>query len=146
MSRKIKLLPPMACERCGECCGLVPVTETEYQRVARYAKDHALAPVEQGVTCPWLQDGQCAVYPVRPLPCRLFGHAMGMPCSKGHNANIPDRDVHRMMRANGKPTKLLHTVFPTFAEGLMMDAFMKQVSDAVHLYRRDLSFVSTTGR
>lgn len=141
--KKIKTLPAMACEKCGECCGLVPVTETEWQRVARYAKNHGVTPVDQGVTCPWFQGGACAVYPVRPLPCRLFGHAIGMPCPHGHNVNLSDRDVHRMMRANGKPTRLLHDIIPDFAQRLMFDSFMARIKEAAGLFLRDLSFILT---
>jgi Fe-S-cluster containining protein len=119
--RKLKLLPPMRCDDgCGECCGLVPATETEFQRIGRYATEHGIQPVDQAETCPWFQGGKCSVYPVRPLACRLFGHVPGMPCPKGYNTNIPERDAHRMVRANGMSSRILHEALP---DGYLREAF-----------------------
>lgn len=109
--RKLKVLPPMNCDPgCGECCGPVPVTETEFQRVRRFIAERDIKPVDQGITCPLYLEGGCSVYEVRPLPCRLFGHVEKMACSRGHNVNVDERQVHRMISANGVPSRLLHEV------------------------------------
>jgi len=111
--RKIKTLPAMKCEEgCGRCCGIVPATETEYQRVIRYAKEHDVNPQDQGITCPWYQENKCSVYAVRPIICRLFGHVEAMPCPQGHNVSIPEREAVRMIRSNGKCGRVLHEVLP----------------------------------
>jgi len=103
--RKLKVLPPMRCDDgCGDCCGVVPVTETEYRAVERYAKAHGITPLDQNDTCPFFQNGTCAVYDVRPTLCRLFGHTPGMTCPHGYNVNVPDRDVDRIMRSSGLST------------------------------------------
>ena len=115
--KKLKVLPPMQCDSgCGECCGPVPVTETEFQRIRRYIADHNVVPVEQGVTCPLFLGGSCAVYEVRPLPCRIFGHFDKMTCPHGYNANVDEREILRMVRANGKPTRWLHELFEGWSE------------------------------
>ena len=31
-------------------------------------------------TCPWLIDGKCSVYPLRPDTCRKYGLVPEMPC------------------------------------------------------------------
>src|SRR5271157_5835205 len=116
--RKLKVLPSMQCdEGCGECCGVIPATETEYRRVERYAKEHNI-PIEHkdNFACPFYQGGKCAVYPVRPLACQLFGHSEDklMQCVKGYNVNIPEREVHRMMAGNGMSTRTLHDLLPGF--------------------------------
>lgn len=122
--KKIKNLPPMKCDAgCGACCGVVPATVTEFSRISRFATYRGLSPVLQGETCPWYQMGalasirgrrllnphpSCVVYEVRPLMCRVFGHSENMPCERGYNTNIPDREIWRMVRANGACHKLLH--------------------------------------
>jgi hypothetical protein len=118
--RKLKVLPSMRCDDgCGECCGLVPATETEFQRVKRYIKEQGITPVEYNDgRCPLYQDGKCTVYPVRPLICQLFGHSEHpmMQCIHGYNVNIPEREVQRMVAANGMATHTLHDLLPGFTE------------------------------
>lgn len=94
-------LPVMRCDTgCGECCGLAPSTEQEYQRVVKYARDNLVFPMEQGVTCPFYQGGKCKVHPVRPLICRVFGHTEKMKCSRGYNVDLPNRQIQRMVERN----------------------------------------------
>lgn len=105
----------MKCDKgCGECCGIAPSTKTELNRAIKYARERELAPVNNGVTCPWYQGDTCAIYPVRPLSCRLFGHTGKLVCPKGYNVNIPDRQVHRMMRANGEANHIQHEALEAF--------------------------------
>jgi hypothetical protein len=107
--KKLKVLPAMRCDAgCGECCGVIPVTETEYRRVERFAREHGIVPVDHGasgdkLTCPFYQGGTCAVYEVRPVICRVFGHAADLPCARGYNTDVPQRQVDRMLAANGRP-------------------------------------------
>jgi Fe-S-cluster containining protein len=114
--KKLRVIPSMRCdEHCGECCGIVPVTETEFRRVERFVAENKIVPVEHADgTCPLYQNGQCTVYPVRPLVCKLFGHAPDplMTCPRGYNVNMPERDVVRMLRANGPKAHVLHELLP----------------------------------
>lgn len=107
--KKLKVLPPMSCvDDCGECCGPVLVTESEFQQVRRFVEKKGIVPVRQAHVCPLLIDGKCAVYEVRPLPCRIYGHFDDMTCPHGRNVNVDKREILRMVRANGKPTRMLH--------------------------------------
>lgn len=55
------------CEGCGgACCGIVPFSRWEWEQIED--KRQAISP-----TCPYLEDGQCAIYDKRPIICRLFG-------------------------------------------------------------------------
>jgi Fe-S-cluster containining protein len=121
--RKLKVLPPMRCDDgCGDCCGIVPVTETEYRRIERYVKEHGIEPKEHdgaAHTCPVYIDGKCAVYPVRPMICQVFGHAEDLPCSRGYNVNVPQREIDRMLRSSGYvdgAAHLLHELVPGLTE------------------------------
>lgn len=85
-------MPKMQCDHgCGDCCGVAPCSEAEYQRVMNFASEHDIVPLRQGSTCPFYWDGTCAVYEVRPGICRLFGHSPDLVCSRGYNTNIDPR-------------------------------------------------------
>ncbi len=97
--RGLRVLPPLSSMRCdaacGECCGVVPVTEADFHRVERYVLAHSVPILDQGLTCPFFQGGTCAVYTSRPMVCRLFGHVERMTCPRGYNTNI-DEDAANM--------------------------------------------------
>jgi Fe-S-cluster containining protein len=118
--KKLKVIPSMHCDAgCGECCGIVPATETEFRAVERFIADRDIEPAAHtDGTCPFYQNEGCAIYPVRPLLCRLYGHSVDpmMTCPRGYNVNIEERDVARMMRANGKHTHVLHELAPNWQD------------------------------
>jgi uncharacterized protein len=132
--RRLKVLPEMECEvGCGECCGIVPVTEQEYRKVLHVAKAKGIVPKLQGATCPYYQEGTCSVYDARPFACRLFGHVEEMTCFRGHNVNIPEEDAERMVAGRDQPKRLLHEVLieqglASSLEELMAEA-VKDIKD-----------------
>lgn len=81
-----------------------------------YARERGIRPIDQGLTCPWFQGGRCAVHPVRPMLCRLFGHVPQpqMQCSRGHNRNVSREDARALMMAayegNTERNVMLHAV------------------------------------
>jgi len=110
----------MRCDTgCGQCCGVVPATETEFRRIERFIAEHGISPAAHtDGTCPFYQGGSCVVHPVRPLVCNLYGHSADplMTCPRGYNVNIPERDAVRMIRANGKTLHVLHELAPNWEE------------------------------
>jgi len=93
---KLPTLPVMNCDdNCGECCGIAPCTDAEFNAIQKYAQQNNIQPVDQGLTCPWYQKGKCQVHPVRPAVCQLFGHTDRMRCSRGHNVNITGVPLRR---------------------------------------------------
>ena len=84
-----------ACKRgCDACCkgAMVPFTEPEFTAISWYASEilsgQARVQVKQrlfdnqnSLECPFLIDGACSIYPVRPLICRQF-LVKGSPCSQ----------------------------------------------------------------
>ena len=86
-------LPPMlSCDGCVDqpvvaaCCTIVHATRLEAKAIRRYASDNGIVwtPSEAngGIACGFLQDGQCAIYEVRPWMCRAFGVIKQAPCSR----------------------------------------------------------------
>ena len=115
MALKLKLIPPMKCDKgCGDCCGYAPATEQEYRKVLYVAKAKKLSIKHQGQTCPFYQDGTCAVYDARPFACRFFGHVPEMVCSRGYNTNVTPKVQLKLLRDGGKPTRILHEALIEF--------------------------------
>lgn len=112
--KRLPVLPPMRCdEGCGDCCGPVPVTEAELRQVRGFMKEHGVEPRDNGaLTCPFLQQGRCAIYGARPLICRIFGHSRALQCSRGYNTNVNERVLADALRANGPAKVLLHSLLP----------------------------------
>jgi Fe-S-cluster containining protein len=93
------IVPHMACDKgCTDCCGVVAVSQGEYEALLAHAFKKNIKPVRQGTTCPWFQDGGCSVYEARPFVCRFFGHTDLMTCPHGYNENV-DPHTERLMEA-----------------------------------------------
>lgn len=96
---QMDLTPCNGCDSCGlRCEAGVQMSRTEYDAVRGYAEapgnrneiERVVAQdktvnLGDGVTvqmCRYrdMERGRCAVYPARPLICRLLGHVEWMPC------------------------------------------------------------------
>lgn len=106
----------MRCDRgCDRCCGFVTCTVTEFDRIMAFARANDVQPLRQGATCPFFQDGRCAVHSARPFTCRLFGHIddPALTCPHGYNVNIPT-PAHRELETryeqlrNAEGTRHVH--------------------------------------
>jgi Fe-S-cluster containining protein len=128
--RKLKVLPSVRCDDgCGACCGVIPVTETEYNRIAAHMKARGIVPLAGPEdVCPLYQGGRCSVYEVRPLICRIFAHSEQLACARGYAANVPEREILRMTGANGMPTRLLQEMRPEH-DPAFVDAWLDVVRD-----------------
>lgn len=84
------------CQNCGDCCGMIPVSHDELQRIRDYIENYpdirAKAQQQAHVrdSCPFRDDEarHCLIYPVRPMLCRLMGVTEGMQCKWGNSADI----------------------------------------------------------
>jgi hypothetical protein len=75
---------------CADSCGPIDMHPRERQRIREHGvtiphHDDALDQLDAtgDYACPALQDGQCSVYSVRPMICRLWGAVEAMPCPHG---------------------------------------------------------------
>ncbi|WP_422445997.1 YkgJ family cysteine cluster protein [Thermoanaerobacterium sp. DL9XJH110] len=90
-------IPEHKCHNCGECCGPVMATEKEIEKIRKYVRDmpkeykEKLKNQEKAIlTCPYrdIENKRCAIYPVRPTICRMFGVVKGMQCIYGNTAEL----------------------------------------------------------
>lgn len=128
VAEQAKDLPPLACRKgCGTCCRIqVVATAPEVLMVARYVRSMAdgfrrvgidlparlaAAPAATpgtsgtmalGRDCPFLVEGICVIYPVRPLACRghvSFNEAACVAALEGEAEEVPVSESHRTVRA-----------------------------------------------
>ena len=76
------LLPRLECQgKCQAACGPILMSRLEWVRIVEQV---GFAPKAVTLTCPMLgRDGQCTVYSIRPMICRLWGLVEGLPCEWG---------------------------------------------------------------
>lgn len=113
----VRNIPPHTrCTNCGECCGPVPITYNDYARISNYLQGngHAREVVRRKhkpLECVFRDDElkKCAIYPVRPMVCRLFGVEMKLQCPNGNSAQIDgmpfiaqDCDIYCKMISTGR--------------------------------------------
>lgn len=110
--RRLPVLPSMPCDDgCGECCGPVPATPAELNAIRAYAKEHAIVPKLQGLTCPFYDGNRCGIYPVRPTLCQAFGHTAELRCHRGYgDKTLRDSRLRVILKEQGKGHKLLHSL------------------------------------
>lgn len=76
-------LPTVACKgKCQESCGPIYMSRVEWERIKVRL---GWVPKGKSLTCPMLHraSGQCRVYDIRPMLCRLWGIVDTMPCKWG---------------------------------------------------------------
>ncbi len=119
----------LECQRCTACCrwpGQVRLSETEITRIAafkglgefdfiqgftRLTQDRrGLALLDQADgACVFLEQGDCAIQPVKPQQCRDFPNLWNFPGSKTACRAIPrlvSADEYRVLieKATGRPS------------------------------------------
>ena len=83
------------CINCGECCGPFPISISDYQRIKDYIKQHpevreVIDSEHKPLECVFRDNTlkRCAVYPVRPMVCRLYGVIDALKCPQGNSASV----------------------------------------------------------
>lgn len=95
-------LPPLQCrQKCQECCGPIRPAWLEWARLQAERPD--LPRPGASLICPLLDQatGQCTVYAIRPLICRLWGMVRTMECPHGCAPErwLREHEVKRLLRA-----------------------------------------------
>lgn len=77
-----KIKSKFNCSNCGLCCGVVPITENEFDKIKRFVKKMSLQQIYRLknqertlLECIFFdkEKRNCSIYPVRPDICRMFG-------------------------------------------------------------------------
>jgi hypothetical protein len=102
MKSTIKLrerIPEMECiPGCAQCCGHVPWSPEEVDLLG----DDKDKLSRLTLRCSFYDNG-CTVYENRPITCRLFGVAEGMPCPRGVPVTyMPEEEVRKIMKEYSK--------------------------------------------
>ncbi len=113
------------CDACGSrCTAGVPMSRPEFLAIREYLRSPAgeearrVERQEKRVPFPGTEEafytacrfrdverGRCAVYPVRPLVCRLFGHVEWLPCPIGRIGRTLPGGVELIRRYADIPLK-----------------------------------------
>jgi hypothetical protein len=116
--------PCDGCDACGmRCTTGVPMLRREFEAIEaflagpegedarRVAEEDKQAPIEGAegffyTACRFrdVTRGRCAIYPVRPVVCRLFGHVEWLPCPIQKVGAVPG-GVEAMRRYGDAPQK-----------------------------------------
>lgn len=122
---QIDLAPCNGCDRCGlRCTAGVQITYAEYlairqfiktlpypQEIARVVQQDKTLRLDGTVSvsmCRFrdMERGRCAIYPARPLVCRLLGHVEWLPCPIGKIDRIArTEDALALMREYAKQAR-----------------------------------------
>lgn len=108
-------VPKMECQgKCQDCCGPIAMSPHEFNLLCEYSgsvpqtipiADRKAVMLVTGacLTCPFLNqhNGQCEVYEVRPMICRLWGVDETMPCPFGCKPERPfsKKEAYKLLDA-----------------------------------------------
>jgi len=96
-------VPAFECRKgCTDCCGIIGWSEAEDINIRAYLSAHGI-PYRRGTSihCPYSSNGNCEIYPVRPIVCRLFGvveGALDCPHVKVEK-KLPPEEARRLRKA-----------------------------------------------
>jgi hypothetical protein len=112
-------LPTVACRGlCGVCCGPIPLTMVEADRLRRSHPTRLAPAVVNENRCVYLTPtSRCSVYDVRPLICRCFGLLKRMSCPWGCVPSSWLTD-HAFGRLSQQLEQIAGTLMVTTVDGL----------------------------
>ena len=90
---------------CQESCGPIRMSRAEWLRIKKRAGSGATT-LRPGGVCPLLTDaGNCSVYSIRPMVCRLWGVVESMPCPWGcmpEDGLLADEEGYKLLHEAGE--------------------------------------------
>jgi Fe-S-cluster containining protein len=141
----------IACQKgCYRCCinQAVPITEIELMGISWYVSEgicdlnvkeklrSQMREHKNNRTCPFLLNGECAIYPLRPIACREF-HVTRKPCASGEDVLFSrSGDIWYPSRAVGRKTAAQLLPFYGFRKPKEID--MAFEAGFIHKNTRDM--------
>ena len=155
----------LACSRgCKSCClnPRLPITSVEFAAITWYAAEKLAGETREKVKgqlarrasspqCPFLVEGVCAIYPVRPLSCRQF-HVFGEPCALTEDVYVtrpkdiwlPGKEIALRVSMKLLPLYGFHSKkqqMKAFDSGVMLELFKEMHTyDLMPIHDAMLSF------
>lgn len=68
---------------CADSCGPIPASSLERSLLEERTGKKLRVADGPGLDCSLLKNGLCTAYSIRPLVCRIWGVAEGLPCAHG---------------------------------------------------------------
>jgi len=104
-------IPGIECKGCAECCGPTIWSNIEYLYIKRYLDKNNMQEKKYddkfmsnltslkiaNLTCPYLIDKKCSIYPVRPFICRIFGVVNKLKCPQLNLPPLLSEEVVKQM-------------------------------------------------
>lgn len=132
--------------KCSTSCGPVPMSKAEHDVIEDVAGPVTVQPGhdKMGLACSMLtEDGQCSVYDLRPLLCRIWGAAHRLKCPYGCEPEryLTDQEIWELMYAASALTgqdpgaamdEMLERMGPEFAalwEGVVLAPTRQQARE-----------------
>ena len=99
-------IPDFDCKHCHDCCGPIIWYEPEDILIREYIKKHNLKRFswtseefkKNNMRCPYIKDDRCAIYPVRPIVCRLQGNISELKCKFLNNNRLLSKEKLENLR------------------------------------------------
>jgi Fe-S-cluster containining protein len=96
-------LPAFECRPgCSDCCGPVPWSREEHERIAAWLAERGRPLLKAtSLACPYVDEqNRCSIYPVRPLICRAYGTFKRLRCPHGCRPRqfVDSKDERRLMK------------------------------------------------
>jgi hypothetical protein len=97
LKRLYASIPDVGCKGlCQECCGPMGCSTIERDQIEAFTGKEF--PIVESGPCPFLKEGRCSIYPVRPTVCRLWGSVEDMSCPYGCKPRMTARAGRMILR------------------------------------------------
>jgi len=98
------MIPKFECvDGCTECCGATLWTYIEWKLISDWLKERGREErfaKDIFEKCPYIENGKCSIYEVRPLVCRLFGVTKRLKCPyREPEFYLPDEFADKLVEA-----------------------------------------------